>query len=48
MVSYTNQTKKGSRTSKKELKKQESVALAVKDVCVKVRSYLVDEAALKV
>ena len=48
MVSYTSQTMKRSRTSKQKVTKQESVALAVKNVCVKVGSFLADETALKV
>jgi hypothetical protein len=48
MVSYTSQTKKRSRTSKQKVKKRESIALAVKNLCAKVGSILVDEAALKV
>lgn len=48
VISYTSQTNKRSRTSKQKVRKQKSIALAVKNLCAKVGSSVVDEAALKV
>jgi hypothetical protein len=48
IISCTSQTKKRSRTSKKKVMKQESVTLAAKNLCAKLSTFIVDEAALKV